>query len=105
MSDLLIPLIVMAESQLLSFWSSASTTNLSPSRTPLKTLSQIEVQLKRRRDLIPNLIETVKGYMKHERETLDAVVSRQQAVSGLKLPLVILVTPLLSPNSPVPKVF
>ena len=47
--------------------------------------SQIEVQLKRRYDLIPNLIETVKGYMKHERETLDAVVkARQQAVSGLQ---------------------
>ncbi len=47
--------------------------------------SQIEVQLKRRYDLIPNLVETAKGYMKHERETLDAVISaRNQAASGLK---------------------
>lgn len=37
--------------------------------------SQIDVQLKRRHDLIPNLIDTVKGYMKHERETLEMVTS------------------------------
>jgi len=44
--------------------------------------AQIDVQLKRRYDLIPNLIETVKGYMHHERETLEAVTkARQQAIS------------------------
>ena len=49
------------------------------------SFSQIEVQLKRRYDLIPNLVETVKAYMAHERTTLEAVVSaRTRAVSGLQ---------------------
>ena len=46
--------------------------------------AQIDVQLTRRHDLIPNLVEAVKGYMKHERETLDAVIkARNTAVSSL----------------------
>jgi LemA protein len=43
--------------------------------------AQIDVQLKRRYDLIPNLVETAKGYLKHERETLEAVIAARNVAS------------------------
>ncbi len=48
--------------------------------------AQIDVQLKRRADLIPNLMETVKGYMKHERETLESVTKARTALMNAKSP-------------------
>jgi LemA protein len=44
--------------------------------------AQIDVQLKRRYDLIPNLVETAKGYLKHERETLEAVIAARNAAAS-----------------------
>jgi len=47
------------------------------------TFAQIDVQLKRRHDLVPNLVETTRGYLKHERETLEAVIAaRNQAAAA-----------------------
>jgi LemA protein len=49
--------------------------------------SQIDVQLQRRHDLVPNLVETVKGYMKHEQETLDKVIqARAAAINARTVP-------------------
>ena len=48
--------------------------------------SQIDVQLKRRADLIPNLMETVKGYMKHEKEVLENVTKARSAIMSAKTP-------------------
>ena len=64
------------------FWVMGMYNGLVGSRNEVKnSWSQIEVQLKRRHDLIPNLVETVKGYVSHERGTLEAVTkARQQAV-------------------------
>lgn len=68
----------------LVFWFVGMYNSLVRLRNQVKNAwSQIDVQLKRRHDLIPNLIETVKGYMTHERETLESVTAyRAQAMDA-----------------------
>ena len=67
------------------FWAIGIYNSLVNERNRVRNaFAQIDVQLTRRYDLIPNLIEAVKGYMKHERETLEAVIAaRNTAVSSL----------------------
>lgn len=68
---------------LLIFWVIGMYNGLVRLRNQMKNAwSQIDVQLKRRCDLIPNLIETVKGYMTHERETLEAVTRMRSQAMG-----------------------
>ena len=67
------------------FWWIVAYNGLVSRRNEVKNAwSQIDVQLKRRYDLIPNLVETAKGYMKHERETLESVIRARQTCVDLK---------------------
>jgi len=82
MFSLLILLAILAA---LAFWAVGIYNGLITARNAFKNaFAQIDVQLQRRFDLIPNLVETAKGYLSHERETLEAVIAaRGAAVSGL----------------------
>jgi LemA protein len=67
------------------FWIVSLYNGLVSARNKVKNgFSQIDVQLKRRYDLIPNLVETAKGYMAHERETLEAVIAARNAASSAR---------------------
>ncbi|MFK7914658.1 MAG: LemA family protein [Pseudomonadales bacterium] len=81
--EFMIFLVIIAA---IAFWIVAIYNNLVKLKNRVENaFAQIEVQLKRRYDLIPNLIEVAKGYMSHERDTLEAVVNaRNQALSGLE---------------------
>ena len=78
-------LIFLAIVAAIVFWAIGMYNRLVNERNRVRNaFAQIDVQLTRRHDLIPNLVEAVKGYMKHERETLEAVVAaRNSAVSSL----------------------
>ena len=78
-------LVLLVLIVVVGFWAVGLYNGLVGSRNQYRNaFAQIDVQLTRRHDLIPNLVETAKGYMKHERETLEAVIAaRTSAVSGL----------------------
>ena len=79
-------IIVIAVIALLGFWIASIYNQLVALKNRYENgFSQIEIQLKRRYDLIPNLVETAKGYLSHEKETLESVIqARNQAMSGLQ---------------------
>jgi LemA protein len=79
-------IVILVILAVIVFWLIGMYNNLVNLRNRVRNgFSQIDVQLTRRYDLIPNLIEAVKGYMSHERGTLEAVVNaRNSAVAGLK---------------------
>ena len=84
----IILLVVLGIALLLILWLVGVYNGLVVARNRFKnSFAQIDVQLKRRYDLIPNLVETVKGYMAHERETLEAVIkARNSAFAETALP-------------------
>ena len=85
MSSLLILLVFVVLAVVLVGWGVGIYNGLVTARNAFRNaFAQIDVQLQRRFDLIPNLVETAKGYLRHERETLEAVIAaRGAAVSGL----------------------
>ena len=80
MTSLLVFLAILAA---IVFWGIGIYNRLINERNRVKNaFAQIDVQLTRRYDLIPNLVEAVKGYMKHERETLEAVITARNAAAS-----------------------
>lgn len=79
-------LVILAIIVALAIWAIGIYNGLVVARNGYKNaFAQIDVQLTRRHDLIPNLVETAKGYMKHERDTLEAVIAaRNAAVTAQK---------------------
>ena len=80
---LILLVVVLVPVLLVGLWVMGAYNGLVTLRNRFKNaFAQIDVQLKRRYDLIPNLVETVKGYMKHERDTLEAVIKARNAASS-----------------------
>ena len=77
-------IVILVIAAIIIFWVIGAYNSLIKLRNQVKnSWSQIDVQLKRRHDLIPNLVETAKGYMKHERDTLENITkARSKAMSA-----------------------
>lgn len=85
MTTTIILLIIGGIALVLVFWIAGIYNGLVKLRNQFKnSFAQIDVQLKRRYDLIPNLVETAKGYMKHERETLENVIKARNMASSAR---------------------
>lgn len=80
-------LVILALVAIVALWAVAIYNSLVRYRNEINnSFAQIDVQLKRRTDLIPNLVETVKGYASHERETLEKVIqARNMAVNATNM--------------------
>ena len=75
--------VILALIVAIAVWAMSAYNGLVGMRNQVKNqFAQIDVQLKRRYDLIPNLVETAKGYIKHERETLEAVIAARNTAVG-----------------------
>ena len=86
MGSMLILLVIVGLAIVVAMWGVGIYNGLVTARNAFKNaFAQIDVQLQRRFDLIPNLVETAKGYLSHERQTLEAVVAaRGAAINGLQ---------------------
>lgn len=82
---LIIIAVLVVIALIIAFWVMGMYNGLVKLRNRYRNaFSQIDVQLKRRHDLIPNLVETAKGFMKHERETLEAVIQARNMASSAR---------------------
>ena len=76
-------IVVLVIVAVVVFWAVGAYNRLVSLRNKFRNaFAQIDVQLKRRYDLIPNLVETAKAYLKHERETLEAVIQARNQAAG-----------------------